>query len=456
MKIQSICMHVGEGKNAIEVQDFMAKFALDKYEIQIIYCCSTKQLYDYHKSKGNKCLYIAKYLDDELDDDTKSELIQFNQSLGIIDFKEIYFTELIFNYETRQAENYLKDKACKYLKFAKEIIESNFSPDCFVDFAGDEIKHNIFKIIAKSKNSLLIRYRETVFPERLGLMNNDLGIWTIPHVENIIPSHEELDYITNFKEKYLSTQKVFWGDPRDRDFKLIKKGTFNISKILSLKKWSTFYISFKRYINKYRTKSIYDSLDVLKGKDYYYFPLHYPLDSQLTFRGKPFRNQLSLAKTIADFIPYGTFLVVKEHPHARGAIRFKELKQIKGNRNIILLDPWVNSHVIIQKAKSVFVINSTVALEAFYQGIPVISFGRNYFTGHKLFEEINSMYDLFNISKNKSKYSSEYLKKKLDVFLINGYRTSLNLSCKSLLNWEISKEEGKVFIEGILSYINKE
>lgn len=453
MNIKSICFHVGGDKNAAIQHNVLANHLKTFYNIKTMFYCYNEIIYNYHTKKGYKCLLETKFNNVTISNNEKKLLLDFNNKLKIKDFKEIFFTDLIFSGENEKNENRNIEQSLRKLKFAKEVIDSDFYADVFVDFSGDEIPHNIFKIIAKSKGARLITYRETVFPERLGFNENELGVWTIPEFSSVIPTYEEENYINDFISRYLVKKKIFWGDPKDRDFKLFNNKNNIIRNIFSPQKWRTFYFSILRYINKYRVKILYNNISDLNTKKFFYLPLHYPLDSQITCRGKPFRDQISFALTISDFLPYDTFLVVKEHPHARGAIPFNNLKKLKKRENIILLDSWENSHEIVKKSLATIVINSTVALEALYYGTPVITFGRTYFNGHQLVEEFKEFYDFYKLSQWKRKYTEEYLKSRLKKFLVQAYRYSYPISAIDLIQGNASKDGLIKFTDSLINYL---
>ncbi|MHC4183759.1 MAG: hypothetical protein ACYSR0_10445, partial [Planctomycetota bacterium] len=95
-------------------------------------------------------------------------------------------------------------------------------------------------------------------------------------------------------------------------------------------------------------------------KKYVYFPLHVPLDFQLTVRENRYLNQLSLIERIGDTLPLGCQLYIKEHPASIGGYEYGALKRILRNQNIRLIRPSMNSYDLIANALSVITINSKV------------------------------------------------------------------------------------------------
>jgi len=453
MNIETICFHVGGGLQEALLLQSKAQMFNELHNISVRFYCYNIQVYNNLLKKGYKCINESTYDDRKIKQNERDELLKWFKKHSDVDFRELYFSHLIFVGENRRNELYLQSLIYSRLKVLKEAYENGFYAEVFVDFSGDEIPHNLFRFYAHLVNGRLINYRETVFPDRLGFMENRLGIWEIPAFQQIIPSTDEQLIIRKFLATYLEPKKVFWGDPKKRDFtiKVTRKGVGN--KILSLAHWYRFIPRVKRYINKIRVNRLYGNWEKVKIDQYFYFPLHYPLDSQLTYRGRPFIDQVSFACLLTHFLPEETRLIIKEHPHARGAIPFKALKQLDRNDRILLVHPWENSHNIVAGAKAVFVINSTVALEALYHGKSVISFGRSYFTGHDLMEEYARFYDLYDLYKWKPKYKPEYIKDRLNLFLAQALRYSTPVASRKVLLGELTEAELKSFVNGLIDHL---
>jgi hypothetical protein len=332
-----------------------------------------------------------------------------------------------------------------------EIIPNIKDVDVFVDFAGDELGHNIFDIIAHAAQKRIIKYRESLFPDRLVFTENDFSYWQFEK-KNIKPEPEVISYIDNYIEQYFEKKTVFWGTPKERDFKFKVNKNSIIKNFGNLQQWKDVNNRFSRYLNKKLIEKYYDKIESIDDKKtIFYFPLHYPIDSQLVFRGRPFLNQIDFALNIANFLPYNSQLIVKEHPHARGAVPCKELKRLKTNDNIIVLHPWVNSHDVLDKSDHVIIINSTVALEALYRGKHVISFGKNYLKGHELITEIESFYDLFKLYRINN--SKQIKQNNLKQYLINAYYNSYDLPATAILKH--TNESSQKFSEIIINYLKK-
>ena len=444
----SICFHIGNNVKAAENHLYLAKL-FEKEGFRVKFICDGNIASEIIK-KDNKYEHFTLYEKETLSTSEKNEVYDFIKNKNI-DLKKIYYSEYKFRDSNNKIEKVLIYKALKGLFSIKKALENGFNAKFFIDFSGDEISHNLFYITNYLTGGKIIYYRGSLFPGRVGFSTNRFGIWRIPKFEDsLTPTQEEKKYIDDFIEKYFIKKTVFWGSPQSRDVKIKVPAINRIFNILSPEKRVVFFGNLKRYFTKKLVTTLYEKTSKIEQKRFYYFPLHYPKDSQLTFRGKPFVDQVSLALNIAEFLPFGTYLVVKEHPHARGAIPYRELKRLKKNKNIILLHPWENSHDILVKSKAVIIINSTVGLEAYYHGVPVICFGINYLYGHEICNEIREFYDMYTMFDNINKP-----KTKIYDFLIQAYRNSYDFNVADFIKGLNRTDDLKNFKTALINFLNK-
>ena len=133
----------------------------------------------------------------------------------------------------------------------------------------------------------------------------------------------------------------------------------------------------ERAIRKHLTMNIYSTPDL--NKEFIFYPLHMQYDAQILVRAPEFMDQVSLVETMSNFLPAGVKLYVKEHPNFVGGMTLSELKRIKKLPNVLLIDPKVNSHILISNAKAIITINSNAGWEALLYEKPVICLGEAYY-----------------------------------------------------------------------------
>ena len=107
-----------------------------------------------------------------------------------------------------------------------------------------------------------------------------------------------------------------------------------------------------------------------------YFPLHQEQE-RATLLGAPFYiNQFEVIQKIAQSLPVGYKLYVKEHSVmvVRGWRSVSEMKKIINLYNVKLLHPSVNSEEIIKKSDLVISIRGSAIIEAALHNKPSIAF----------------------------------------------------------------------------------
>lgn len=119
--------------------------------------------------------------------------------------------------------------------------------------------------------------------------------------------------------------------------------------------------------------NLYDTFD--PSAPYAFFPLHLEPELSLLWLARFDMDQIAVVRRIAQSLPVGMKLVVKEHPQMvalRPRRFYRELKKIP---NVVLIRPELSSFEVIAKAALVTTITGTAGWEASLMGKPVISFG---------------------------------------------------------------------------------
>jgi hypothetical protein len=130
------------------------------------------------------------------------------------------------------------------------------------------------------------------------------------------------------------------------------------------------------------------------GERFVYFPFHVPLDVQLTLRSPEYLDQEALARRLAESLPAGVWLYVKEHPASIGAHSLSALRRLRATGRVRLIHPSVNSFELIRDAEVVVTINSKVGAEALMQGKPLVVVGRAFYRGHGVSVDVERGEDL--------------------------------------------------------------
>ena len=445
--MKSIALHCDGSLENIRLRVQLANGLKDK-GLKAILLCDSEQACAIGQESGFKSYDLSQFDSVELTPELETRALDWMHQFQELDIHYLIHThdKLNGNFRLNSYEHHYRLAISRILG-VKHVHEQEQSLDYIWDFAGDELYHTTVRLLINACNAQLLAYRESVFPERGVLMSNQYLTFETPYssIKDIEISSEEKEAMEDFFQTYFERKQIFWGNPKAKekaDRSKVTKRVFatRITDLFNKNRNFVAYNILKKYVRKRLNKRLYlRDLTLLENGKFIYFPLHYPVDSQLLLRGRPFTNQIALIELLIELLPYGYKLIVKEHPHARGLIRYRELKRIAKSDRVVLLNPTVNSHEIFDKIKATFIINSTVGVESLYRNIPVFNLGMNYLRGSGLTVDIESMFDFLSAfsSIDKLKVDHELLRK----FFAYSHRYSYPISSIKTLQNKLSPQE---------------
>lgn len=146
-------------------------------------------------------------------------------------------------------------------------------------------------------------------------------------------------------------------------------------------------------INSARSRRYYSQIPV--ASPFIYYPLHVPADFALTIRAPEYLDQLALIDYLCRIAPLGHQVVIKEHPALVGAVSSASLNALmRRHDNLVLLDPTINNHKVLQQATAVVTVNSKAGAEALLHGKPVFNLGDSFYRHSGLVVPINALSEL--------------------------------------------------------------
>lgn len=457
--IFDLCFHTGQDLSAVEwFIDLKQEF--EKNGITVMAFTTNPELgIEWDKRSMHDYIVLPEYHGKI----NVPDAANFVNSLGFNNFRSLYQTPQFF-YDLK--ENFCQQKMAGYVH-ALQGISSNFRAKVYLTFGGDEFDHNCLRILSRMHKGRTIYSHICNLPDRFVLFENEERYWKIPNRSIPQPNNEDLESIRNYIRNYIGSKNILWGDPKETDvkwkwaypLKIIKR----IPRSLKLKKsnpqssnWVIVKDFLKRVVRRFISKGYYMNISTFVNGNvpFVYFPLHYPKDSQLTLRGKPFLNQASIVETVSRYLPYPYILLVKEHPHARGWYKISEIKRMSKLPNVRLIHPFTNSHIIIPKSKAIIAINSNVGYEGIMYKKPVITMGKSFYKGQGLTIDVDSLYDL----ENAFEQMETFILDDLEVLKFIWKMKSFSYPLKDYFNKDIKgidREEYMInFVEGYIQFIN--
>jgi capsule polysaccharide modification protein KpsS len=125
-----------------------------------------------------------------------------------------------------------------------------------------------------------------------------------------------------------------------------------------------------------------------------YFPLHVTDDYKILKVIPHCVDQTSIVEQVADALPVGHDLVLKEHPMSVGRNSLRLLRRLRTRHNVRLVPPRTSTHEQIQRSEAVAVISSTVGLEALLYEKPVLTIGQPFYSGFGITLDVDSFREL--------------------------------------------------------------
>lgn len=132
---------------------------------------------------------------------------------------------------------------------------------------------------------------------------------------------------------------------------------------------------FRKNNIKYITRKRTVTLEEMKQIESYFYPMHSEPEIAISVYGKDWQNQIELIRKMAQSIPLGSILVVKEHPRSLGYRSLSYYKALLRIPNVFFINPDTSTRDVINNSNLVFVLSGFVGFEALLLNKPVIAFG---------------------------------------------------------------------------------
>jgi len=142
--------------------------------------------------------------------------------------------------------------------------------------------------------------------------------------------------------------------------------------------------------------SFYFPRNTSLNERYIFSPLQLQPEIAIDVCGKWYSNQIAVIENISKSLPLNYKLYVKEHKVVVGrreglSSYYDKLQRLP---NVVLINPYEDSHKLIRNADLVVVVVGTVGWEALLYGKPVITLGNVFFNDSRLVRKVRSIRDL--------------------------------------------------------------
>lgn len=409
----------------------------------------------------------------------------FIEGLNVkVDEKEEYWGDIFYSdfdrflthgYNLNRDANYwLNIKQCLDSFFEKVILDNNI--DCVLY----ENVSNTFAYMAYKKcndlNKKYIGLMMSRIPNHFEIQNSIINS-EVRKIDNLLqnqPTEKEIEWFENYKANIsliqpdymksngldnVSLSRLFKLDKLKKLYRFFTVG-FKYDYRYDFQFGNPFLFIFanirkniKRYKNTKFSNRYYiskENLDICMQKDIFYvYPIHYHPESSTSILAPEYTNEYTNIINIANNLPYGTFLYVKDHKSAKGVQSFSFYRKISSLPNVKLINYDINIKELIKKSKGVITVNSTAGYEALLLEKPVFLLGRVFYENFPNVTKLSNFRDIRNIenivfSEDVSEHFIAYKKycKPGDLIIKESYPNEDNNNINLIVNAILSNAEG--------------
>ena len=168
-------------------------------------------------------------------------------------------------------------------------------------------------------------------------------------------------------------------------------------------KFSMFKRALNRRVNSMRVKAMIDDLEPSITTHLYAMHLH--PESSTSLYAPQFNDELQNIINIANSLPYGDVLAVKDHPTSFGTHPYIFYKTLQKIPNVVFVDPRVPAKQYFKNVKTVLTVAGTVGFEAYMMGIPVVTFSDVFYANYPNMNRFTTWQNLTTQLNNPKKPS---------------------------------------------------
>jgi hypothetical protein len=283
---------------------------------------------------------------------------------------------------------------------ALELAFDSLRPDVLVPEVGNETIRVASHLIALRRRIPVLFLLYTIFPNPLRLYVDTLHapIVADDEVRELTPA--ERGELETFRRSFIEQAKPIRQHRRvPIESRRVRLFAGHVARKRRedrdneyLRPWRLLAQNAHEVVRAQASRALYNGLDA--ERPFVYFPLHVTDDYKIKKIIPHCIDQASIVEQVADALPPGYDLVLKEHPMSVGRNPLSLLRRLKRRANVRLVSPHVSSHDLMRKAAGVAVISSTVGLEALLSEKPVLTLGQPFYAGYGITIDVDSFREL--------------------------------------------------------------
>ena len=327
--------------------------------------------------------------------DLAAEGRRIEASYDILSLRDVYRTDRICE---GRPEAWCLDRTIREFLAVERVLDEA-RPDVVVPEVGSESIRTAAHAVARGRGLDVLFPFYTIFPNPLRLYVNTMHAPIVPDDELRPLTDVESAELDRFIRSFIAADRPIrdYRRPRVTPRKL-RAFAGEIAAALGPDRADPYFRPQNFAINYFRDRAraalarpLYEPLG---ERPFVYFPLHVTTDYKIKRLIPHCVDQAAITELIADALPQGIDLVLKEHPMSVGRNDMAFLRRLKERDNVVLVDPYTSSHDLIGRARAVAVISSTVGLEALLHGKPVLTAGQPFYSGYGVTLDVDSFREI--------------------------------------------------------------
>ncbi len=271
---------------------------------------------------------------------------------------------------------------------AIEALFERLDPEVVVPEVGNESIRTVSHLVATAEGATTLFLMYTIFDRPLRLYADTMDAPIVAQDELRALAPEEGAELDDFIARYTE---------RNRPIRDYRRVTVDLHRFHMLGRHLLVRSLWDRS-NDYLTPGAWVARDVREmarsrlarplyspepvEQRFVYFPLHVTDDYKILRLRPHCVDQESIITQVANALPPGVELVIKEHPMSIGRNPVSMLRRLAKLPNIRLVEPHTSSLGLIRRSAGVATISSTVGLEALLYDKPVLTLGRPFYAGY--------------------------------------------------------------------------
>lgn len=312
------------------------------------------------------------------------ELVRFVENDNNYGSLPQFFFNEVFLYD-RTYEEVVSEANAMWPVLSSLFSETQF--DLVVQNQGAGPLRRLAFAIARSQSIVVLYFDVAWFGDRMFIADNEMNyVSEYTPIEATDVPESVLETVRSFRQERLQERAVYqYQFPAVSRSRLQDRVRTTAKKIVRKNLFRSFGFRIARLqkrVRSIRSNLLFDRFNnqQLTGQPFFFFPLHYPKDSQLALRAQQHLHQEDLVEYIHWCLPHQARLVVKAHPHAQGDYQLSALSRIKKLPRVTLLRSKFSAHRILAhpSCRGTVVLNSSVGFESILHGRPVVALGRFY------------------------------------------------------------------------------